>query len=296
MTGYTCPEGHNSSAGDYCDVCGSPISGSSGASSAPSAAPSPPPSDVAASSLDLDAPAPSATGTAGGTPDVPAGRVCPSCSVTGLPDALFCENCGYDFTTGQLPRPLDPPAGLDVPAPAADPDPDSDPGPGPAAAGVGSSQSGAVLQPPPTDPATPAPSPPPPDVEWVVEIWVDPDWHAAQDVEDPCPSPGMPTVVQLHDRSVLVGRTSASRNIHPDVEVVGDTGVSRRHAQLTTDGRRWFVEDLASANGTYVGQAGVPLPAQPIAVGLRSEIPEDGRIYLGAWTRLVIRKALPSEV
>jgi hypothetical protein len=133
-------------------------------------------------------------------------------------------------------------------------------------------------------------------VVWVVEIWVDPDWHGAQDVDEACPSPGMPTVVPLRARSVLVGRTSTSRNIHPDVEVIGDTGVSRRHAQLTTDGRRWFVEDLASANGTYVGVAGAPLPVQPIAVGQRSEIPDDGRIYLGAWTRLVIRKALPSEV
>ena len=95
---------------------------------------------------------------------------------------------------------------------------------------------------------------------------------------------------------MLIGRTSASRNIHPEVEVVGDTGVSRRHAQLTHDGRRWWVEDLQSANGTYIGVSGSPLPVQPINPGQRAELPEDGRIYLGAWTRLVIRKALPSEV
>ena len=46
---------------------------------------------------------------------------CPNCSFPNLPDALFCENCGYDFTTGSLPEP-DPelrvsPAPLTAPAP-----------------------------------------------------------------------------------------------------------------------------------------------------------------------------------
>jgi len=79
------------------------------------------------------------------------------------------------------------------------------------------------------------------------------------------------------------------------VDIVGDTGVSRRHAQLTTDGMRWWVEDLQSANGTYLGAAGQPLPSDPIAAGTRVELPDDGRIYVGAWTRLVVRKASPSE-
>ncbi|MFZ0160330.1 MAG: FHA domain-containing protein, partial [Kineosporiaceae bacterium] len=238
---------------------------------APAAAP---PSGDAPSSLDLDAapppmPAPS-----------PAAQECPNCAASNLPDALFCEDCGYDFTTGQMPRPLTPP---DVAG---------------AGSGSGSSNAGAMLQPPPTAPADPQLPPAaqaPAGVEWVVEIWVDPDWHAAQDVDDPCPSAGMPVVVPLHLRSVLIGRTSSSRNIHPEVDVVGDTGVSRRHAQLTTDGQRWWVEDLQSANGTYLGAAGQPLPADPIAAGTRVELPDDGRIYVGAWTRLVVRKASPSE-
>lgn len=281
MTSYTCPEGHSSSDSDYCDVCGSPIGGSSAGVAAGAASGA---ASAAGSSLDLDAPAPGDAGSAGSTPSEPAGpagQVCPNCSTTGLPDALFCENCGYDFTTGQMPRPLQPPQSADS---------------GPDAGAAGSSSPGAMVQPPPSDPAPQVPPAGQDTVEWVVEIWVDPDWHAAQDVDEACPSPGMPTVVPLRERSVLVGRTSTSRNIHPDVEVIGDTGVSRRHAQLTTDGRRWFVEDLASANGTYVGETGGPLPGQPITAGQRTEVPDDGRIYLGAWTRLVIRKALPSEV
>lgn len=281
MTTYTCPEGHSSSDGDYCDVCGSPIGGSSAATPAASDADA---SDAGASGVDAPAPASELDlDTPPPMPDVavaaPAGQVCPNCSATGLPGALFCENCGYDFTTGQMPRPLEPPE----------------------PAGAGSSDAGAVVQPPPSAPAPSSGQAPSSGagtgtVEWVVEIWVDPDWHAAQDVDEACPSPGMPVVVPLRERSVLIGRTSVSRNIHPEVEVVGDTGVSRRHAQLTNDGRRWWVEDLQSANGTYLGAAGAPLPMQPIVPGQKSELPDDGRIYLGAWTRLVVRKALPSEV
>ena len=105
----------------------------------------------------------------------------------------------------------------------------------------------------------------------------------------------MPIVVPLRGKSVLVGRTSVSRNIHPEVDLATDTGVSRRHAQLSTDGQRWWVEDLQSANGTYVGTAGESLPTSPVPAGQRAELPDDGRVYVGAWTRLVVRKATAAE-
>jgi pSer/pThr/pTyr-binding forkhead associated (FHA) protein len=72
--------------------------------------------------------------------------------------------------------------------------------------------------------------------------------------------------------------------------------VSRRHAQLTSDGTRWFVEDLGSSNGTFVGQASGPLPDEPISVGPRTELDDDDRLYVGAWTRVVVRRATPDEV
>src|SRR4051794_32594940 len=72
-----CPEGHQSDSDDYCDVCGTPIvAGSSATTSAPT--PAPPPQQ---------------------------GIPCPHCGVENVSDALFCEACGYDFTTGTLPRP-----------------------------------------------------------------------------------------------------------------------------------------------------------------------------------------------
>ena len=132
-------------------------------------------------------------------------------------------------------------------------------------------------------------------LEWVAEVWVDPQWYAVQEAEEPMPSPGLPAVVGLTARSLLIGRVSPSRNIHPDIDCTADTGVSRRHAQLTTDGQRWFVEDLGSSNGTFVGPASGPLPEDPIPVGPRTELDGDDRIYVGAWTRIVVRNATDDE-
>lgn len=292
MATYTCPEGHTSQSSDYCDVCGSPIAtgaaaaggaaGGSGASGAGAGSATPPPLPAdGASSLDLDAKAPSTVPTA-------TSKDCPNCHAANLPAALFCEDCGYDFTTGQLPRPLDPPDGVAS----------SGGSPAGATPADATPTGGAVVQPPPSTPGTPVvpdSAQPLTTVEYVVEVWIDPDWYEAQDVNDPCPSAGMPLVVPLRSRTALIGRTSSSRNIHPEVDVSSDTGVSRRHAQLTSDGQRWWVEDLQSANGTYVGQAGDALPTDPIAAGQKVELTEDGRVYIGAWTKLVVRKASPSE-
>lgn len=248
MTTFTCPNGHASAAADYCDTCGVAI---------PPAVP-----DPATAS-------PAASGTPGGdavaSPPAIAGPVptlCPNCGTPHDPAALFCEACGYDFTTGTTPRPPDTATGPDS-ADDVGPVPDS------------------------LAPAIP--------VDWVAEVWVDPDWYEAQEAEDPCPSPGLPAVVELSAKSVLVGRPSTSRNIHPEVDCTGDSGVSRRQAQLTTDGRRWWVEDLQSSNGTYVGPASGPLPSDPIPPGQRRELSEDDRIYVGAWTRIVVRRATPEE-
>jgi len=273
----TCPSGHPSDSTDYCDVCGAPIGGAGGggAGGGGGATAAPGPRPPSTSPLSLDA------------VQAPAGaRTCPHCDSVNLPGALFCEVCGYDFTTGQLP--VDPDSSADHPQPLAPPtpgDPTVSGGPGP-------------LAPPAPLPTTPPPLPgsaPGGPVEWVVEVWVDPQWYDAQDVSDPMPSAGMPVVVPLTERSLLVGRTSASRNIHPQVDVSGDNGVSRRHAQLTGDGQRWFVEDLQSANGTYVGDSGAALPTTPLTPGIRHELDDDDRIYLGAWTRLVVRRATPAE-
>jgi hypothetical protein len=240
-----CPAGHTSAAEDYCDVCGMPIDA---AAAAPSTAPPP-----------KEAPSQTPTGTQPGVP-------CPNCETVNLPEALFCEACGYDFTTGTLPRPLAPPDLVPTDAVAA---------------------------PRPVD--APPVAPPAADFDWVAEVWIDPAWYEAQESPDPMPSPGPPEVLPLRGTSLLVGRTSQSRDIHPQIDCATDSGVSRRQAQLTTDGTRWWVEDLESANGTFVAPASAALPEDPIPVGVKRELAPDDRVYLGAWTRIVIRPATEDE-
>ena len=129
---------------------------------------------------------------------------------------------------------------------------------------------------------------------FVAEVWIDPDWYGTQGSSDALPSPGLPDVVPLRASSSLIGRLSVSRNIHPDIDCDPDTGVSRRHAQVTTDGTRWWIEDLESANGTFVAPSAGQLPTMPIGRG-RVEFAPDQRLYLGGWTRLVIRRATDDE-
>lgn len=296
----TCPQGHPTQNTDYCDVCGAPVA------SAPAAAPAMTPA----------APAPQP-------------QTCPNCDSPNPADALFCEACGYDFTTGTKPRaasaaadllsldtpaptpPAEPAMAEPVPAPGATPLPEPEPEPAPEPETVGepiqpalvtdevavpaATPAPAVLLTDEPAPATPAaqPASPAAPVTWVAEVWVDPEWFDVQGAQEAMPSPGLPTVVPLPATSALIGRTSTSRNVHPDIDCGTDSGCSRRQAMLTTDGQRWFVEDLGSANGTYVGVNGAPLPEQPITA--RTELVEDARIYVGAWTRIVLRRATPDE-
>jgi hypothetical protein len=254
-----CPNGHDSAATDYCDTCGAAMDadgaqtglhpqaaeGAAGAGDGAGSA-----ADSSASS-DTPAPAPE--------PE-PATRPCPNCGGPNSPDALFCEVCGYDHTTGTLPRAADSGAAA---APAVE-----------ASANISK------------DLPTP----------WVAELWIDPAWYTAQGSSDPLPSQGPPAVFALRNTSLLIGRVSNSRGIHPDIDCGVDNGVSRRHAQLTTDGTRWWVEDLASSNGTYIGDSIGDLPTDSIPTGQKREVDADDRIYVGSWTRIVLRPSSDDEI
>jgi FHA domain/zinc-ribbon domain len=243
-----CPQGHDSQATDYCDVCGAamPPAGSQAGDT------------TVVPTLDPDAAPPADEVVA---PPAATGQECPNCGTANAPDALFCEACGYDFTTGTMPR-----------------------------------TGGPATTDPAEESSVPGNISPPLDDTWVAELWIDPQWYAEQSSPDPLPSAGPPTVVPLRNTSLLVGRESRSRGIHPDVDCGADNGVSRRHAQLTTDGTRWWVEDLGSANGTFVAGAVDPLPKKALDPSQKREVGPDDRIYVGSWTRLVIRKAAPGEV
>ena len=346
MSTFTCPEGHVSIAADYCDVCGTPLQGVGGPDAAGGYAS---PGSGAAGGYSPAGqggyPDPGLGGAS--DPGGPGGYLgqagssyvtCPNCSAESVEGSLFCENCGYDFTTGAMPRPeplsfdqlvgqgTQAPQGYDplgVPGAAAPAgaeehqgyDPLSGPGgsgrQAAAPAGQGYDPAGHGYDPAtvsigatgPVAPAGPDPLAPPTAPastsgvpEWVVEVWVDPGWYALQQSPDPCPSPGMPQVLPLAERSLLIGRHSTSRGIAPQIDCSADVGVSRRHAQLSTDGQRWWIEDLQSANGTYVGPASGPLPTDPVSPNQRHELDEGDRVYVGAWTRLVVRRAAPGEI
>lgn len=368
-----CPQGHVSESTDYCDVCGTPLDAGSGGAQTPGADGSgvgdaglggqDPRGAGAGASVPGSAVGAGAAG-AGDEAAAPGPKTCPHCGAVNVPEALFCESCGYDFTTGAEPlgdsaassslldlgpaERAGPETGDDAGARASDAADDADApdaagaadagddagvpaepaassGTGPDAADAAEAPEGApaaksasvperanaAAAAPAAPPAPPTAPPGPPSAaperpsylppsrrraaDWVVEVWVDPDWYAVQDTVEACPSPDVPDIVPVRGRSLLVGRPSASRSVRPDVDCGGDTAVSRRHAQLTSDGRRWWLEDLGSSNGTFVGPASGPLPTEPVPPGQRVELDVDDRVYVGAWTRLVLRRATESE-
>ncbi|MGQ1837809.1 FHA domain-containing protein FhaB/FipA [Kocuria turfanensis] len=77
----------------------------------------------------------------------------------------------------------------------------------------------------------------------------------------------------LQGRSYALGNAPVLLGRSPEATVpLGDDYASGRHARLFPQGSRWFLEDLGSTNGTFVGQQrlsrAVPLDAgTPFRVG-----------------------------
>ncbi len=87
------------------------------------------------------------------------------------------------------------------------------------------------------------------------------------------PARGVPTKLQvvdgpnkgqsvpLGDKPILLGRgTDAAIRLDDDY-------VSTNHARFATNGEQWFVEDLGSTNGTYLGSQRITSPI-PIGIGI----------------------------
>lgn len=69
------------------------------------------------------------------------------------------------------------------------------------------------------------------------------------------------TRISLTGAPVLIGRA------HDSTVVLTDDYASTRHARITQTEGRWFLEDLGSTNGTYLGQHKVDSPV-PLEVGV----------------------------
>lgn len=228
----TCPNGHDSAADDYCDVCGARIGGTPTSSTppAPSAPPDPP---------------------AGPAGDPATGDVtCPHCGITQDTGHRFCEVCGADLATGSAgPTPVTPPV-----SPPADAPPASAP------------SWRAVVA---------------PDRAYFDRLGVD-------GVEFPVAAP--PRTFPLTDATVLVGRRSERRGIHPQIDLSGapeDPGVSHAHCSLVRqpDGS-YAVVDNGSTNGTFVNEATAPIePNRPVALA------DGDRVHLGAYTTITLARA-----
>lgn len=81
MTTYACPKGHASTTDDFCDICGAKIGGTA-AFAPPGAAAAPAPTTPAAA---------------------PGGEPCPNCGTPRAGAGRFCEDCGFDHSTGKVP-------------------------------------------------------------------------------------------------------------------------------------------------------------------------------------------------
>jgi hypothetical protein len=229
----TCPEGHESESTDYCDTCGALIGGAAPDPAAPPAGPA-----------------------AGATSQLPVAPTppCPNCGAPREPGEAFCEVCGLDFATGQLPAP-----------------PPVEPGGGPAAAGAGAETA-----------------------EWVAVVSADHRYFESNRAESPDATVAFPTdaavrEVPLLSAEVLIGRRSDTQGIFPEIDLSeppSDPGVSRRHAVLRRGpGGEWVVVDQGSTNGTVVRSA-----PSPVKAGEAVRLHDGDHLHVGAWTRITLRR------
>jgi FHA domain len=186
----------------------------------------------------------SATGLSS-TPTVSTGAKqpdCPDCGTAKDPDGgSFCEICGYNFITK-----------ISGAIPVASPPPIPV-----------SSQ---------TSVQTPAPCP------WSAIVTIDPTLQGPD--SPPPPQDFAPLTIALDKPTLLIGRTSATRAVYPEMALDFDTAISTRHAILTQiNETTWSLRDIGSANGTCVN--GKEIPAMQDVV-----LTINDRITLGHWTAI----------
>ena len=189
-------------------------------------------------------------------PKVPVAAPAQPCPVCGAGrTGRFCEVCGHDFAGVVQP-------GTQTPA---QPQPPAQP----------------QVQPHPTG--------------WLAVVAADPDYYRtvvaaggpdAATITMPAYCPERRFV--LAGTQVRVGRRSASRGLHPEIDLSGppeDPGVSHLHAVLLArpDGG-WDIVDPGSTNGTTLNN-----DPRPIRAGVAVPLADGDRIHVGAWTTITLR-------
>lgn len=216
-------------------------------------------------------PAGAATTALASEPELPAAGV--TCLACGSPLAgRFCEACGHDSLAALPAKPAAPTEAVPSSVPSS------------------------------SVPSVPAVPPVPairmPDaVSWTATVTADRAYYdSVMAVDGPdaagiafppyCPDRHFP----LQGEQVSIGRQSRSRGIRPDIDLLGppeDPGVSHLHALLISqpDGT-WSIVDLDSANGTLLNDE--PNPMRP---NVPRPLTDGDRVYIGAWTRITLRRA-----
>ncbi|WP_304453154.1 FHA domain-containing protein [Nocardiopsis sp. YSL2] len=105
----------------------------------------------------------------------------------------------------------------------------------------------------------------------------------------PFPSNNQQRRVPLTGDRVHIGRRSASRGFTPEIDLGGpggDPAISHIHAILVAKpGETWAVVDPGSTNGTTINGT-----ANPIAHNVEVPLHSSDRIYVGAWTVIILQK------
>ena len=204
---------------------------------------------------------------------------CPHCSAVLEKEALFCEVCGYDPSTGSLPHVQAP-----EPRPTTVPSTPTLTAAASAASAAASSTPSAASPPAPSTPPVPLP----PGSRLVLVITADKGHYTRHGVDEilfPVAVP--PRTIELGPEPVSIGRRSRSRGTNPTIDLVGppeDPAVSHTHASLVpTDDGGWSLVDHGSTNGSFLNDDPDPVPANrpiPLSAG--------DRVYVGAWTCITL--------
>ncbi|MBW4551568.1 MAG: FHA domain-containing protein [Aphanocapsa sp. GSE-SYN-MK-11-07L] len=221
---------------------------------------------------------------------LPVATTCPNCGAAVQSDASFCGQCGFDLKQA-VPVLAEPTGEQAVPASEADqqevpipdlvlPDPLVTLQPlevDPIASGVGLPESEVPAKSesePPVLPPPPTPNPPPP--SFSRSNGGNPATQIQQQAARLLHLQTS-TLIDIPPNLTVVHLGKPNDRIPPDVDVAGFPNsevVSRIHADIRIEGDTFFIEDVGSANGTYINN--LPLPP-----GNRHRLRAGDRIGLG---------------
>lgn len=316
---FTCPNGHPSSTDDYCDECGAKIELATETIPAASVAD---PSAATGSSPAGSAPAESCPIC--GVANPPGNRFCEACGApmdsppvtagggsngTGVGGwgAGAIESAASRVAPGEAdpaasPVPSPPTTAVPVVTPGGPSGPAQPPGDGvatpsgegagapvaPGASADGASADGAsapsTSDPQPGAPGRAAGTGP----AWEAVAAADRAYYERMAPEGvPFPPHCPARTFALVGGEVRIGRRSASRGIHPEIDLSGrpeDTGISHLHALLVLqpDGSYSLI-DPGSTNGTTVND-----DPRPIEVNHPVSLWDGDEFHLGAWTTITL--------